>query len=415
MMMKHCMFVAFCLRSVLLVDGSAFLRHMEVHRSDAMTFLENEMHNNSSHGRIQSFLEELSPLLSTLPMSEDNRLEYAVVRYALHRFFIQRNGWWIRGLEPRNGTWRVVDMPEAEGEALPEESVPLFLLRSLEVHRDAKLAFDHGALSTLELAELAAALEDLVTKEAMDKMEALMEVLELPKNSTLDDEQAMLALKVYLISFVRKLSIRDREQAERKLAWMELKHEDWVELVEWLETLPSVRAANGLEFAWTFDTVRHAAKEIGEQFAHYNDRDCLTMKAALLEAGVRSRKPGRVRLPDFYNKSFSTSWKFTEKVSYLRSLGSLDESDKENPLVIIPNYVNNLNNCADSTSLYSVCCRNECEDLLGHIEQQIKAPHATVQQILELVEVLPSETVTAPQQLMPNSIARLESIASSHE
>jgi len=405
--------LALWLLCIRLIDSSSFLRHMEVHRADAETFLDAEMDSNLNQERIAAFLDELFPLLATLPKSAENRLEHAVVHYVLHRYFIQRNGWWIKGLEPGNGTWRIPDVPE-EAEALPADSVPLFLLHRLEAHRAGKAPFVRLAVSPWELAELAAAIEDLVTKESTDKMEALFETLGLPTNGTLAEEEAMLALKVYLTSFVRRVTIQDRPQAERKLAWMAREHGDWGELVSWMDSLESVRAVHQRESEWSIQQVRLAAKEIGEQFAHYNDGDCLTMKAALLEAGERSRKAGRVRLPDFYNKSFSTSWKFTEKVAYLRSLGSLDESDPENPLVIIPNYVNNINNCADSTSLYAVCCRNECEDLLGHIEKHIKAPYATVQQIMELVQGLPSQTVNAPQQLLLNSIVRLESIADAH-
>lgn len=78
-------------------------------------------------------------------------------------------------------------------------------------------------------------------------------------------------------------------------------------------------------------------------------------------------------------------------------LGALDESDPLQPSVVIPNYVNSLSNCIASSSFYSVCCRDECEGLLAHLEQRIAAPEATPGYIAEIVAHLPSDTVEAPR------------------
>jgi len=42
-------------------------------------------------------------------------------------------------------------------------------------------------------------------------------------------------------------------------------------------------------------------------------------------------------------------------------------------------------NCIVSNSNYNVCCRNECEDILGDIEVAVGAPIANVDQILRLI------------------------------
>merc|ERR1719478_1648772 len=107
-------------------------------------------------------------------------------------------------------------------------------------------------------------------------------------------------------------------------------------------------------------------------------------------------------------------WQFQDSVSYLRQLGSLDETDPGNPRVIIANYISSPSNCIASSSFYSVCCKDECEDLLGHLEQEIAAPEATTAQIVTLVSKLSSSSVVAPRKLSSSLLDRLGDIAAEH-
>jgi hypothetical protein len=108
------------------------------------------------------------------------------------------------------------------------------------------------------------------------------------------------------------------------------------------------------------------------------------------------------------------SWQFQESKDYLRQLGALDESDAQNPHVIIANYVSSPSNCIASSSFYSVCCMDECEGLLGHLEQQIAAPEATSEQIGRLVAKMSSSSVAAPRTLSKTLLSRLEAIDAQH-
>merc|ERR1719401_1964950 len=108
------------------------------------------------------------------------------------------------------------------------------------------------------------------------------------------------------------------------------------------------------------------------------------------------RGTGRVRLSEFYGGSDEVSWTFTESVDYLRALGALDESDPSRMSVIIPNFVVSRSNCITPSSLYSVCCLNECEGLMASLERVIGGPVAEPSRIAELVSALPSDTVDAP-------------------
>merc|ERR1719482_1646934 len=107
-------------------------------------------------------------------------------------------------------------------------------------------------------------------------------------------------------------------------------------------------------------------------------------------------------------------WQFGESLDYLRQLGAIDESDEQNPKVLIANYVNSPSNCVASSSYYSVCCRNECEDLLGHIETKIGKPEATPKELKSLVSALPSRTVLGNRDLPEWLATRLDEVAVHH-
>jgi len=136
------------------------------------------------------------------------------------------------------------------------------------------------------------------------------------------------------------------------------------------------------------------------------------MKDALVK--LEYRGTGRVRLSDFYRPALEGVWAFQESTSYLRSLGALDETSPSEPSVVMVNYISSATNCIASSGFYSVCCKNECEGLFGHLEQKIGAPEADPATIADLVVNLPSQSVIAPVQLSAKLLQRLHDIATTH-
>merc|ERR1719203_2240817 len=122
---------------------------------------------------------------------------------------------------------------------------------------------------------------------------------------------------------------------------------------------------------------------------------------------MEHRGTGRVLLSDFYREGLRGDFLFIEHVDFLRKLGALDEGDAEHPSVIIANYLHSQANCLASTSFHSVCCFDECEGLLGHLERAIQAPSTTPERIAELVSELHSDTVDAPRNLSTTLVSRL--------
>merc|ERR1719265_1177461 len=110
---------------------------------------------------------------------------------------------------------------------------------------------------------------------------------------------------------------------------------------------------------------------------------------------MEDRGTGRVRLAEFYKPALNGDWQFQESVSYLRQLGALDESDSNSISVIIPNYLHSQTNCIASSGFYSVCCKDECEGLMGHIEEKLAVPEATPSAIQAIVQRLASSTISA--------------------
>jgi len=142
------------------------------------------------------------------------------------------------------------------------------------------------------------------------------------------------------------------------------------------------------------------------------DEECKQMKSSLVK--IEDQGTGRVRLSEFYKASLGGHAQFQESAAYLRQLGALDETDPEKPRVIITNFITSQSNCIASSSFYAVCCMDECEGLLSHLERELASPEATSTQIARLVSSLSSSSVVAPRKLSSALLGRLGEIAAEH-
>jgi hypothetical protein len=161
-----------------------------------------------------------------------------------------------------------------------------------------------------------------------------------------------------------------------------------------------------------FATLVKVAETVGERFGRFQDAECKGLKDALVK--VEEHGTGRVRLSDFYKPALDGQWQFQESIGYLRQLSTLDESNPSEPRVMVANYLISQANCIASSDYYSVCCIDECEDLLGHLEQSIAAPEAPPETIANLIATLPSSSVSAPRALGKILRERLNDIAEMH-
>jgi hypothetical protein len=161
-----------------------------------------------------------------------------------------------------------------------------------------------------------------------------------------------------------------------------------------------------------FAVLAKVAEGVGEQYGTFQDLECQQLKEKLVK--IEYRGTGRVKLSEFYKPALGGSWQFQESAGYLRQLGLLDESDPNQPSVMIANYITSQANCIASSGFYSVCCKDECENLLSHLEENIGAFEVKPATIAALIANLPSSTVAVPQKLSTSLLQRLDQIAAGH-
>jgi len=362
----------------------------------------------SAGSRVGDLEAVLQPIFSALPKNEHGGLGHTTVRYALHRIFVQRHGWFIQGLDRAGQSWN-----GSSPAGILQNQVPAYVQDLFEKRLAAK------GFGLHELAVLAATIEHLVHGEALAKLGAAFSAHNQMPTTELSAEDANEILETYMMTYIlgetwmgtsSNVSLNIVNKMKAKMPEIYL---------AWPETRLFIRQvrkdvagdAEKLDFAM----VARVAERLGEQFGNFQDKECRQLKTQLLKA--EDRGSGRLRLPDFYKPAFGGqdgSWQFQESVPYLRQLGALDESDPEEPRVIVANYLGSQANCIASSSFYAVCCMDECESLLVHLENDVKAPEATPARIASLVTALPSSTVTTPRELSTTLRRRLDEIADTH-
>merc|ERR1719310_51653 len=125
-----------------------------------------------------------------------------------------------------------------------------------------------------------------------------------------------------------------------------------------------------------FNETTNVIIEIGEVYGRWQQDECMDLKKDLMK--LEDAKDGCVPFSNFYKPMLQKGkWQFSENPEYLQELGAVDNSDKSNPKVMIPNYITGASNCVATSSYYSVCCLNECESILGLIERHFQAPDAS--------------------------------------
>jgi hypothetical protein len=405
-----------------LVDANAFLKakqstHQErISEEEVQTSLLAEVEGTFGSGSATSRLKQmeaaLTPMFTALPKNEHGYLGRATVRYALHRLFVQRHGWFIKGLHEagahRNST---------SSAGLLKEQVPAYVQDLFEKRLGGR------GLGLHELSVLAATIEHLVHNEAVKRLGEAFKVHNLLPTSLLNESEVDEVLDTYMTGYIlgedlSNMTIEDAMQTKFEMPEVFMA---WNATQQFVRTMRQdiARTESSVEQKATgsldFSLVARVAERVGEQFGRFQDHECKQIKASLMameEAGT-----GRVRLSDFWKPALNNpdgEWQFGESLNYLRQLGVLDESDPENLRVMIANYISSPSNCIASSSFYSVCCMDECEGLMAHLENEIAAPQATSERISAIVANLPSSSVSVPRALSKTLRNRLEEIATSH-
>jgi len=366
--------------------------------------------NRVTEGRLEAIEEALRPMFRSLHKNQHGNLDHSGVRYALHRLFVMRHGMFIKGLEPGGAGWAGASPTEVLDDRVPAYVQSLFEQR-----------LEGRGLGMHEIAILAATLEHLVHDEAVARLQAAYGAKEVPLKGVMSSERAEEVVDTYMVIFLLGVntSTASPEAIRTHMNSIQAVYPSWPESQKFTrEVQREVIKANAADAAFghgilSFNATSRVVEEIMERYGRWQDSECRSLKSALMD--LEDQGSGRVLLKDFYGSAKGGAWQFTESVAYLKDLGALDESSAMRRSVIIPNYINSHSNCLATTSIYSVCCLNECEPLLGHLEREVGAPDAAPDRLLELVANLPSATVKAPREIPADLRGLLEEVAKQHD
>jgi len=381
--------------------GPVELLSKEDIRTSLLEEVEGSLGAGSATNRLAEIKEMLRPVVLALPKNEHGNLGHAAVGYALHRLFVLRHGWHIQGLDSKANVWNASSPAGVLSGQVPSYIEDLF---------EERLAGKGYALN--DIAVLASTIEHLIHNEAVSRLGNAFEVHGLPVVSPLDQDEATEVLDTYMLAYIlgqniKNLTFRLDQRLKEKMSEIFYAWPDTQKFVREIQKNVTETASEA-----DFASLAKVVDVVGERFGSFQDLECHSLKAKLLK--MEFRGTGRVLLSDFYKPALDGVWTFQESSAYLRSLGLLDESDPTKPSLIIANYLTSEANCIASSGFYKVCCKNECEGLLGELEKKIGSYEATPKAITDIVLSLPSSTVTSKYKVSGNLLQRLDDIAARH-
>mmetsp|Transcript_45823 Transcript_45823/g.106478 ORF Transcript_45823/g.106478 Transcript_45823/m.106478 type:complete len:549 (-) Transcript_45823:65-1711(-) len=369
-----------------------------VHLLEELEELLGSEHREDVESRAKRLEEVMRPIFLSLPKDKSGGVGPEAVRFMLHRIFVDRHGWFVRGLAHTGDAWNSSSAMEALKDHVDSEHS-----RLLEARTSESVSLHHVAV-------LAATLESMVHAETLSRLRSAYRVAGLDTESEVSAARLRDAVDNYMLFYVAGIVNHTRasnKMVSKIFSKIEEAYPMWGETQAWahqtveesLSTQPSV----------SFEAATRAVEVVGDRYGRWQNKECLSLKSSLME--IEENGTGRVPLDVFYQGALDGQWQFSESVPYLRKLGAIDDSVPERPSVIIANYVNGPSNCVAASTFYSVCCIDECEALLGHLETHVAAPEASPEFIAELVSKLPSATVAAPRELPATMLQRLQEIA----
>jgi len=165
--------------------------------------------------RLQQYEDQMRQMFGALPKNEFGNLGHDALRSALHRYFVQRHGWYLHGLEP--GV--VVVEPENNMTLSDKDRIPVLVQENFERRTAGRGAALHDA------AAIAAAIEDLIRRETDAHLKDAFLAAEVQPREELAYAAAYQVSKVYFMSFLleHNWTIENRQDLSDKEAIFEAK------------------------------------------------------------------------------------------------------------------------------------------------------------------------------------------------
>merc|ERR1740138_1942966 len=270
------------------VEANAFLkaapsgRQERMSEEDVQTSLLAEVEGTFGEGSASSRVKQvealLAPMFAALPKNEKGYLGPATVRYALHRLFVQRHGWSIKGLDTAGG-----HRNSTTSAGLLKEHVPAYIQDLFEQRLGGR------GFGLHELGVLAATVEHLVHSEAIKRLGDAFKVHSFLLTSFISQEEADEVLDTYMTSYIlaedmSHMTLDDAlalkaEMPELYMAWNETR--EFVHVMRRNTTTSDGSAEQKASGKLEFSLVARVAERVGERFGSFQDHEGRQIKASL--------------------------------------------------------------------------------------------------------------------------------------
>merc|ERR1719326_2292085 len=145
----------------------------------------------AASSRVKQIETLLAPMFAALPKNANGYLGHATVRYALHRLFVQRHGWVIKGLDTAGG-----HRNSTSSAGLLKQQVPAYIQDLFEQRLGGR------GFGLHELGVLAATIEHLVHSEAIKRLGDAFRVHSYLPTSLMSIDEADDVLDTYMTSYI---------------------------------------------------------------------------------------------------------------------------------------------------------------------------------------------------------------------
>ncbi|CAJ1432822.1 unnamed protein product [Effrenium voratum] len=198
-------------------------------------------------------------------------------------------------------------------------------------------------LTLHELAVLAATMEKMFETDVDKRLGIVYRAMGVNVEDTISQTQADSLLWTYVAVFITGSPVELLTEGEVRRALQHIttrfpRHAETKALLIYI-----TEEVAGLTNEYDFKLLRRILDKFGQRLGALEDRECQVMKNKLVSIEDKDGS-GLVRLGDFYGTS-KLDVHFTEGPAYLRANGILDESNPDDPKVIIPNYLASPSNC----------------------------------------------------------------------
>jgi len=334
--------------------------------------------------RISRIRDSVKPLYTVMPKDDDGSLSKETARYALHRYFTEKHGWSIKGLQPAGAAWQHVMTVESDMTDINKYMLPAYM-------EDAVVSLMNKTKIDLDvLAVMISTYEHLDHQTMLATMQSILATFDMTSGGVKSEDEVREILETYLIVYAFGVDIDTKNKYEIRdtKANLQLNHPAWGSLASFMW---DIKMQMFPKSALDFGELAHVALAFGDKYAKWQEEDC--SRAQNYFVGMPSFRHGSVRLLDVSpSSSLGRRTLFEETFDFVSDLGVVThKTHSKHARLVVPNYLSSQSMCLATASFHSVCCENKCESLYTRLEQGVGAPAATAEQIADSADSLPGQ------------------------